>query len=450
MSRSKERHNGMSAAIFSLWRNWAVSVGFLTLLTVLAPLMPRLWLAPINIVLYISLELIRRELRRRKEPVCSRLNSQVSMVILVTAIALVVLSIYEPGRELYEINGQPYDAGSPLLTILFTSPLACIVTLCYLFRRTEPMVCRRCKMRYGNVIEEGFVGDLFRKEWRYQTRLLFFLSLALTVVDWTYYLTRYINTNISRADQFFFIWMPLSMYVLSLVYLGMRYYSLWVYYCQNDEGHYIEQPSTTTLRYLVIKEDRMLLRFHPTGYKFGNGQDVKRFDTPAVITTSYHEHDNPEEAIRGFRALSGLQDVEIRKAYDSPDEVTYRNIFHYFAFIPRKDDAEESRLTGEWFTWGQVLMLESQGLLDRALVSELGRIYRIAMAWKTYDDKGRRLYRIKHYKPTFRLRDIHNWNVDYNDLHWLRVATTNEAKFWYPVFRPFVYRRRVHPGTATR
>ena len=66
MSRSKERHNGMSAAIFSLWRNWAVSVGFLTLLTVLAPLMPRLWLAPINIVLYVSLELIRRELRRRK------------------------------------------------------------------------------------------------------------------------------------------------------------------------------------------------------------------------------------------------------------------------------------------------------------------------------------------------------------------------------------------------
>ena len=372
------------------------------------------------------------------------------MVILVTAIALVVLSIYEPGRELYEINGQPYDSGSPLLTILFTAPLACIVTLCYLFRRTEPLVCRRCKMRYGNVIEEGFVGDLFRKEWRYQTRLLFFLSLALTLVDWTYYLTRYINTNISHADQFFFMWMPLSMYVLSLVYLGMRYYSIWVYYCQNDEGHYIEQPSITTLRYLVIQGDRLLLRFHGTGYKYGNGQDVKRFDTPAVVTLGYHGHDNLEEAIRCFRVLSGLTDVEIRKAYDSPDEVTYRNIFHYFAFLDGKDETGESKLIGEWFTWGQVLLLEAQGLLDRKLVSELGRIYRIAMAWKTYDDKGRRLYRIKHYKPTFRIRDIRNWNVDYNDLHWLRVATTNEDKFWYPLFRPFVYRSRMHPGAATR
>jgi len=443
MLRLNERHKGMTAAIFSLWRNWAVSVGCLTLLTVLAPVTPRLWLAPVNIALFIGLELVRRELRRRKEPVCSRLNSQVSVVILVTAIALIVLSVYESGGNLYEITGQPYNDNSPLITILFTAPLACLVTLCYMLRRTEPEVCRRCKMRYGNVIEQGFVGNLFRKEWRYQTQILFYLSLVLTVVDWIYYLTRYVNTNISPADKFFFIWMPLSMYVLSLIYLGMRYYSMWVYYCQNDEAHYLAKPSSTTLRFIVIHGDRMLLRFHATGFKYSNGQDVKRFDTPAMVRTSYHENENEAEAIRSFRSISGLTNVDIRKAYDSPDNVTYQNVFHYFAFVNGDEPAAGSKLTGEWFTWSQVLMLESQSLLDRTLVSELSRIYRIAMAWKTYDDQGRRLYRIKHYKPTFRLRDIRNWNVDYNDRHWLRVASTNEDKFWYPLVRPFVYRRRM-------
>ena len=50
-------------------------------------------------------------------------------------------------------------------------------------------MCQKCKLRYGNVIEHGFIGELFSREWRYQTSLLFTLSLLLTVVDWGYYLT---------------------------------------------------------------------------------------------------------------------------------------------------------------------------------------------------------------------------------------------------------------------
>ena len=61
------------------------------------------------------------------------------------------------------------------------------------------------------------------------------LSLLLSVVDWGYYLVHYVNVNLNRADLFFFLWLPLAMYVLSLIYLGGRYYSMWIYYCQNDE-----------------------------------------------------------------------------------------------------------------------------------------------------------------------------------------------------------------------
>ena len=438
----------MSAAIYGLWRNWAVAVGMLKLLTMLAPVTPRMWLAPINVLLYLALEWCRRYFRRGPVPVCSRLNRQVSVVILVTAIALVLLSIYERDGEYHELTGQVYTSASPLLSILITSPLACLVTLCFLLRRGEPETCQRCIMRYGNVIEHGFVGDLYRKEWRYQTQLLFGLSLVLSVADWWYYLRHYVNTNLNHADLFFFAWLPLAMYVCSLIYLGIRYYSLWVYYCRNDEGHYVAQPGTTTLRYLVICDDRILVDFYPTDRTFANGARVKRFDTPVVVRIPYHEKENMGEAIRCFQQATGIPDAEIKLAYDSPDNVTYQNIFHYFAFVGNEEVIADSKLRGEWLSWGNLTQMASEGILDRDFVAEIKRIYRIAMAWKTYDERGRRLYPIKHYKPTFRLSELRNWDVDFNDYSWLRVANHNEDKFWFRVARWFHWPSSLRKSTA--
>lgn len=433
MLRANERRNGMTAAISSLWRNWAVSVGFLTLLTMLCPLVPRIWLAPINIVLFLALEWCRKYFRRGSVPVCSRLNSQVSIIILVTAIMLVALQIYEQDGTYYDLNGQPYSANTPFISILFTAPLACLVNLCYLLRRNEPVVCQNCRFRYGNVIEHGFVGDLYWREWRYQTRLLFALSLMLSVADWWYYLNHYVNINLNKSDLFFFIWMPLVMYVASLIYLGIRYYSLWVYYCRNDEDHIVATPGSSKLRFLVIHNDRMLIDFYPTEMVFENGAKVKRFDTPVVIKTQYHENQNLHEAIQSFTNLTGIKNAKIKPAYESPDTVTYQNIFHYFAFVDSPELPENTKIRGEWFTWGNIVQMASEGILDRDFVAEIGRIYRISMAWKTYDAQGKRLYPIKHYKPTFRLRDLRHWDVDFNDNAWLHISHHNEDKLWFRI-----------------
>lgn len=427
----------MSAAISGLWKNWAIAVGLLMVLTVLAPLIPRQWLAPINVAFYVLLQMYHAGLRKRDVPSCSRLIQQVSAVMLVTTLVLIVLYIFGRGDGMHELTGQPYDITSPVIVILITAPVASVVTLCYWLNRREPLVCQQCKMRYGNVIEHGFVGDLYRREWRYQTRLLFMLSLALSVVDWAYYMLHYVNTNLNRADLFFFIWMPLAMYVLSLVYLGSRYHSLWVYYCKNDEAHFVKRPGSTTLRFLVICNDRLLLNFYPTETVHDNGSKVKRFDTPVVARQPYHERENRAEAVRIFKETTGIGDAEIKFAYSSPDNITYRNIFHYFAFLNDGAELIDTKVEGEWFTWNNVNRLLRQGIADRDLVAELQRIYRISMAWKTYDAEGRRLYKIKHYRPTFRLRDLRDWDVDFNDHRWLNVARNNQDKFWYSFKRLF-------------
>ena len=178
MFRSNQRREGMTIAIFGLWRNWAVAVGFLTMLTMLAPIVPKQWLAPINIACYIALQWVHSVLRKRDIPSCSRLIQEVSSVMLITAVALVVIYFFSRGGVKHELTGQPYTMDTPLISILITAPVACLVTLWHLLRGKEPKVCRDCHTRYGNVIEHGFPGLLFRKEWRYQTSLLFFVVVA--------------------------------------------------------------------------------------------------------------------------------------------------------------------------------------------------------------------------------------------------------------------------------
>lgn len=426
----------MTAAIFGLWRNWAVAVGLLSVLVFLSPLISLQWLPLVNVLFYFALQVVRRYLTSRSVPTCGRFLQEVSVIMLITA--LFVIGLYFMGKraDLHELTGQPYDASVPVLAILVTAPLTFIVTGLYLLNRREPRICVNCHANYGNVVEFGFIGDLYQREWRYQTRLLFGLSALLSIVDWAYYLLFYVNVNLNRADLFFFLWMPMVMYVLSLVFLGMRYYSLWTYYCKNDEGHFVENPGTTTLRYLVLSDDRILLDSMSMEATFSNGSAVKLIDTPVVVKLPYTRRVSEMEAAQHFRSRTGINGAEIRLAYDSPDHVTFQNIFHYFAFLPDPDEVVDSRIHGEWFTLGHLRQLINQKIVSRNLTSEIRRIVTVAMAWKTYDENGRRLYGIKHYRPTFRLRDLHKWNVDYNDKRWLEVSLLNQDS-------PFFNLRRV-------
>ena len=425
----------MTAAIFGLWRNWAVAVGLLTVLVFLSPLIPLQWLPPVNVLFYFALQVIRRYLTSRSVPTCGRFLQEVSVVMLITALFVIWLYFIGRGADLYELTGQPYDASVPVIAILVTAPVTSVVTGLYLLNRREPRICVNCHANYGNVVEFGFIGDLYRREWRYQTRLLFWLSTLLTIVDWAYSLAFYVNVNLNRADLFFFLWMPMAIYAVSLLFLGMRYYSLWNYYCRNDEEHFVENPGTTTLRYLVLSDDRLLLDSVSDRSVFGNGSMVKFVDTPVVVRIPYTRRVSEMEAAQHFRSRTGINGAEIRLAYDSPDHVTFQNIFHYFAFLDDPDEVVDSRINGEWFTFGRLRQLINQKIVSRNLTAEIRRVVTVAMAWKTYDENGRRLYGIKHYRPTFHLRDLRKWQVDYNDKRWLDVALLNQDSAFFSLRR---------------
>ncbi len=426
----------MTAAIFGLWRNWAVAVGLLTVLVVLCPLIHLQWLPLVNVLFYFTLQVIRRYESNRRVPSCGRFLQEVSIVMLLTAVLVSVLYFLGQRADLHELTGQPYDASVPVIAILATAPLTVIVNVFFLFNKRTPRICANCHARYGNSVELGFIGDLYQREWRYQTRLLLWLSVFLTIVDWFYYLNYYVNVNLNRADLFFFLWMPMTMYLLSLAFLGWRYYSLWTYYCKNDEGHYVSNPGNTTVRYLIFSDDRILLDSMTTeNERFSNGATKKYIDTPLVVKLPYTLRVSDMQAAEVFRSRTGIKDAEIRLIYESPDHVTFQNIFHFFAFLKDSDDVVDSRINGEWFNLGSLRQFINHRLVSRSLRAEIHRIYTIASAWKTYDREGRRLYPIKHYRPTFRLRDLKKWDVDYNDHHWLEVSMLNQDSPFFNVRR---------------
>lgn len=421
----------MTAAIFGLWINWVVAVGVICLLASLMPLLPHVWLLPVTIAAYLLLQVLKYNQSKRRVPSCSRPLHEVSLIIIITAIISALIIMLLPATGSREFNGELFTRDTPLIGILISAPVSCVVCLCFLFNRYEPKNCRRCKMRYGNVIEFSFVGGLYRSEWRFQTRLLLFLSLALSVVDWGYYLIQYVNINLNRADYFYFLYLPEIIYVLSVIYLGGRYYSMWYYYCHNDEGNFVKRAGATTLRFLFICNDCILVDMRPTPAHYENGAVIKRFDTPVIIKTDYHEHESLAQAQMLFAEQTGIHDAEIRLIYSSPDPVTYQNIFHYFVFVKDREEVEKANIPGEWLTIGAIVQMLNQRLMSREMQSELMRIYDVAMTWKTYDDEGRRLYGIKHYKPTFRVRDIHKWDVNYDDEKWLQIYHLNQDKpFW--------------------
>ena len=154
----------MTAAIFGLWRNWAVAVGLLMMLAVCAPVVPRQYLAPLNVVFFLALQWLHAVMRRSDVPSCSRLIQEVSAVILIAALFVVGVYFFARGEDMVELNGQPFDMDSPVIEILVVAPVTTVVTLLFMLRRrSEPLVCQKCKLRYGNVIEHGFIGELFSR-----------------------------------------------------------------------------------------------------------------------------------------------------------------------------------------------------------------------------------------------------------------------------------------------
>lgn len=422
-------------AIFNLWLNWAMGFGSLMIPNIVSVYAPAMWVPLVTFAVMGLMILYNQSNYQSRSAICPLIPAIAVRVLFISGVIMVVILLsYSKGIVEMFFDTSMLNYKIPFLTALIISPVVLANALWAHFCGKHYSTCRRC--RIGSV-ERGFTAKIFAQETTYQRYLLIGISGLLTVCSWTYYLLLYVNVNLNVPDKFFLGWMPVIIYLGSVIYLATRYFTIWAYYYQNLEQDDHSSPQTMTLRYLVLSGDNILLT---RSDDFSDVPDqASKFDTPAILIYDEHHEVNMQEARQIFTNMSLLpfSDFEIRFMYVSEDSTANHKTIHYIVTPREKGLLEEHPLFRgcKWYNLSQLERLLHNHELSPMLAVEIHRLYTVTMAWKTYDSEGRRLYKVKNYHPVFRLKGIMDWDVDFNSSRWLRVAELNEDKPFYRLRR---------------
>lgn len=430
MFHSDQRRQNLAQGIFSLWANWAISLGFIMLPILIAPLVAPTILPILPLISAGVLTLLNRLNRQQAQPTCFRIPHITQIILISSTFILLIDMLYKSNAEINSIIGQPVNKLNPILPILDIAPVAVIVCIVGIIRAKSPLSCRSCKNHLSEALENGHISKLYFRETTRQLHFLFWLSLALSITTWWYYLSTYINVNINSSDIYFFLLCPSLCYVLSLIYFGIRYYSLWAYYCKNTVSANVVEHQGTTLRFIVVCDDKILLNIPEHDRELLHCA-THSIDVAFKVSIPFKERITDLEAHDIIRNVLDCDDNSLRFLFHTCDPGMYSNVFHYAVFVDNATHMAKE-LNGKWLSLSEINELIHEGKVSLALATELSHIYTVTMAWKAYDKCGRRIYEIKHYMPTFRLKDMPSWDVDYDDPNWLYISKLNEDK---PLYR---------------
>ncbi len=430
------RHENLEG-IFRLWLNWVMVAGAISLLVVLSLWMPPAAVPVVAIMIQMGFFMLVKANRRKKLPSCYILPFLAARIFFWTAVVMVVvLMLYS--RHLIEtiFEGDTINTEIPFITVLVIGPVTVAVTLFAVVRGGKLRFCRDCKIRNGFPAERGFLGNLFSQEGKYQTRMLLNVSALVTLVGWVYYFLAYVNVNLNEPDRLVFFWTPLAVFVITIVMMAVRYMGLCNYYEEHFEGSGQQMRRSTLIRFIIIADNTIVVRPPQADPDMNINFADTCYDTPASLIIPHRQKIGLDEAHSIFRDLMGIN-AEIRPMYVTDNGNADCNIFHFICFLSEKEAsslalARPELIFASIYQMGRLIDTRQTAKL---LSAEVYRLHTMAMAWKTYDSQGQRRYRIKHYQPTFRLRDVHKWQIDYNDNNWLSVNEFNADKPFYRLRR---------------
>lgn len=431
----RQRHLDNSKGIFSMWWNWTVSTGLLIFTTVLSLWVPPVWLPLATFGLDLILFVMIKNNRQTRVPGCYLIPFICSRALMWSAVIMVIINLLYSHWFIYRV----FDLGTinrqiPFITQLIVSPATFVVALWADRKHSKLSFCRDCRIRYGTPAERGFLGKMFTQEGRYQNRMLIIFSGFCSVTAWGYYFATYVNESLNNMDKFFFVWISALVFFITTIYMVFRYLGLWSYYCKREENLKMHGATMTKLRFIIFHDNTICLHtptFDSDNMIEGDG----KIDTPIQLNLSYRTKVTLFDAIKAFDNISGLKNVDVRFMYSNLNTNADYNIFHYLCFLTdeQRNEFDEKHSDVEWLGLTSIARLINEQDMAPLFSAEFIRLHTIAMAWKTYDEEGRRKYKIKNYRPTFRLCDVKKYDVDYNDPTWLYVADNNEDSPFYKI-----------------
>lgn len=431
MEITKRKHN-LDMGIITLWLHWVMGTGSLALPILLGYFIPLKWLPIVLLLEIIGLYYYIRS-SAVSAPRCYLILNTCARALILSAVIMLIINIAFASGAIHSL----YDADTlnreiPFIPTLIISPTAFFFATIATIRKSRQAFCQNCIIRYGSAAERGFIGAIYKQEGNRQSELLTWLTGIISLFDWGYYLMYYINVNFNHPDTFFFVVIPVGFYLLSLIYTALRYSGLLSYYSREAIGAARQRGAITQLRFLVVHDNSIFLA--PDDPE----QTSSRLDTPYTLTIHYCK-DIPDDTVKDyFCNVAQAQDGTIRYIYTSESGNLDGTIRHYIATIANKDDIDYSlHPNGQWYTFYQLKQMINARKLAPLLRAEIVRIYTTVMTWKSYDENGHRLYKIKNYRPTFHLQQLPDWNVDFNDNRWLFIAANNEDRRFFKLRRFF-------------
>ncbi len=426
-------NNAVTVYIMATWRQWAFSLGLITILVAVSTFVS------CRIVPYISFAfafiLAVRVNNDRSKP------NQGLALPLISAITLFIVGIILLGINLtdritgiYELAGHPVNDELPSIVQLVVAPVLAAVSGLFIIKRLGRGRFYRTTSGRSDV---GLVQRIVWQETRYQTRLLCWITTIISIADWVYCVYSFSSVSLNKPDRFFFVWMPIIVYFLSLFYLGFRCFSLWAVYSQTDTGSG-SNGSASIVRFLIVcgnslylSRRRLEVKHHERDY----------FDTPVRLKVGVGQKLNGINAERLFADFTGIENpTAVKFLFSSMGLNLESTIEHFICNLEEESQTDNSRIKdGSWMNLEEIKQLDHNHMLSSELSSELVHIHSIATVSRVYDIEGNRRYAIKGYHPRYMLSDIKDWDVDFNDPRWARVVKVNADK---PLFRlrRFLYR----------
>lgn len=406
---------------------WILCFGAITVLTVSGLYLSHVWLPLVGLVLMFVIKGLGTYNMQRWSLNCTLMTHYTVYVLGITSVIMLIANIINTNfisNQFSEFSKQEY----PFHVSFIIYPVATILFTIALWRRNKTEYCKACRDVALYSTSETLRHNLLNHEAKVQIKTAAWISGVITVITYTYYYLYYRSSSIARLnspDIFFMYCLPAATYLISVVYFYTKYAGLQLEVTLM--GSFDDNNRDTVLRYIVVCEDQLLLK-----EKILEEIEYARWDTPAIKSIDFYD-DIPIEKSRAlFEEMSGVRDFEMRRLFATNTKL--KNVLHYAVFIPEEEMNEcQERLGGEWMTLHDLDLMLSSGIIARSFALEIHRVHTITMAWKTYDRDGRRLYPIKNYRPTFRLRDFKKWDVDYEDLHWMNVAENNQDKPFYNI-----------------
>ncbi len=434
------RHIDNGHGIFLMWWNFTISTGFLILVVVLSLWVKPIYLPFVALGFELFLFILIRRNRKARIPACYLIPFICTRILFWSAVVMIginfIFSHWVLNKYVFLEN---INREIPYIAQLIIGPITFLICAWALWRKDNLGLCQVCKIRFGAPAERGFLGRMFTQEGRFQNRVLMWMGLICGIISWTYYFVYYVNESYTEVDKMIFVWINVALFCLLTLYMLFRYLGLWSYYCRNENSGSKHKLSTTELRYIIFYDNYIAVRkTEPNSINIISSLSKK--DTPVQVSLSLRTTESLFDAIQHFEKLTGIYGADIRMMYSNTSTNADGNIFHYLCFLDeeQKNDLDLHYPGTEWLTFSELIKLINDKQLSPLFCVEIIRLHMISMTWKTYNEDGTRRYPIKHYRPTFKLSDVKDYDVDFYDNKWLFIARNNEdtpffrlRRFWY-------------------